>query len=69
VLSSVLSVASFDYFFVPPRFNFAVSDAQYLITFVAMLVISLVIATLMASVASRRASQARANGAPRYCTR
>lgn len=50
VLTSVLSVGSFDYFFVPPRFNFAVSDAQYLITFAVMLLISLVIATLMASV-------------------
>jgi two-component system sensor histidine kinase KdpD len=26
VLSSVLSVAAFDFFFVPPRFSFAVSD-------------------------------------------
>jgi two-component system, OmpR family, sensor histidine kinase KdpD len=59
VLSSVLSVASFDYFFVPPRFNFAVSDAQYLITFAVMLLISLVIATLMASVRQ----QTRVSGA------
>ncbi len=59
VLTSVLSVASFDYFFVPPRFNFAVSDAQYLITFGVMLLISLVIATLMASVRQ----QTRVSGA------
>jgi len=59
VLSSVLSVASFDFFFVPPRFNFAVSDAQYLITFAVMLLISLVIATLMASVRQ----QTRVSGA------
>ncbi len=59
VLTSVLSVASFDYFFVPPRFNFAVSDAQYLLTFGVMLLISLVIATLMASVRQ----QTRVSGA------
>jgi two-component system sensor histidine kinase KdpD len=59
VLTSILSVASFDYFFVPPRFNFAVSDAQYLITFGVMLLISLVIATLMASVRQ----QTRVSGA------
>ncbi len=59
VLTSVLSVASFDFFFVPPRFSFAVSDAQYLITFAVMLMISLVIATLMASVRQ----QTRVSGA------
>jgi two-component system sensor histidine kinase KdpD len=50
VLSAVLNVAAFDFFFVPPRFTFAVSDAQYLITFGVMLTIALVIATLMANV-------------------
>jgi two-component system, OmpR family, sensor histidine kinase KdpD len=59
VLASVLSVASFDYFFVAPRFSFAVSDAQYLLTFAVMLLISLVIATLMASVRQ----QTRVSGA------
>lgn len=49
-LTAVLSVACFDFFCVPPRFNFAVSDAQYLVTFGAMLIIALVIATLTASV-------------------
>ena len=34
----------------PPRFTFAVSDAQYLLTFAVMLTFALVIATLMASV-------------------
>ncbi|HEV7632394.1 MAG TPA: sensor histidine kinase KdpD [Steroidobacteraceae bacterium] len=49
-LTAVLNVAAFDYFFVPPRFTFAVSDVQYLITFSVMLIIALVIATLVASV-------------------
>ena len=50
VMTAVLNVAAFDFFFVPPRFTFAVGDAQYLITFAVMLIIALTIATLMASV-------------------
>jgi two-component system, OmpR family, sensor histidine kinase KdpD len=50
VLSAVLNVAAFDFFFVPPRYTFAVSDAQYLLTFGVMLTIALTIATLVASV-------------------
>lgn len=50
VLATVLNVAAFDYFFVPPRFTIAVSDAQYFVTFAAMLTIGLVIATLTANV-------------------
>ena len=46
----MLNVLFFDFFFVPPRFTFAVSDAQYVITFGVMLTIGLVIATLMSSV-------------------
>ncbi|HEX4388806.1 MAG TPA: sensor histidine kinase KdpD [Steroidobacteraceae bacterium] len=49
-LTSVLNVAAFDFFFVPPRFNLAISDAQYLVTFAVMLVVALVIANLVASV-------------------
>lgn len=37
VVSAFLAVAAFDFFFVPPRFSFAVSDAQYLMTFAVML--------------------------------
>ena len=37
LLSAFLSVALFDYFFVPPRFSFAVNDGQYLVTFAVML--------------------------------
>ncbi|MCY1419316.1 Sensor protein KdpD [compost metagenome] len=48
VLASFLAVGLFDFFFVPPRFTFAVSDVQYLVTFVVMLVVALVIGQLMA---------------------
>ena len=46
LLASVLSVAAFDFFFVPPYFTFAVSDTQYLVTFTVMLVVALVISSL-----------------------
>jgi two-component system sensor histidine kinase KdpD len=49
-LAAVLSVAAFDFFFVPPHLTFAVSDSQYLITFAVMLAVSLVISTLAAQV-------------------
>jgi two-component system sensor histidine kinase KdpD len=48
VMASFLSVAVFDFFFVPPRFSFAVSDVQYLLTFVVMLAVALVIGNLTA---------------------
>ncbi|MCE9584801.1 MAG: sensor histidine kinase KdpD [Planctomycetes bacterium] len=46
VLAGVLAVAAFDYMFVPPRFTFAVSDTQYLVTFGVMLAIGLLFGTL-----------------------
>jgi len=48
VLAAFLSVAAFDFFHVPPRFSFAVSDAQYLLTFAVMLVVALVIGQMTA---------------------
>jgi two-component system sensor histidine kinase KdpD len=49
-LAAVLSVAAFDFFFVPPHLTFAVSDTQYVVTFGVMLVVSLLISTLAARV-------------------
>jgi two-component system, OmpR family, sensor histidine kinase KdpD len=48
VLTAVLGVAAFDFFFVPPQWTFAVSDTQYLITFGVMLVVGLIISNLTA---------------------
>jgi two-component system sensor histidine kinase KdpD len=55
-LASILSVAAFDFVFVPPYFTFAVSDSQYMITFAVMLVVALVISGL--TVRSRDQAQA-----------
>src|SRR5262249_42250175 len=57
ILASVLSVAGFDFFFVPPYNTFAVSDTQYLITFAVMLAAALVISTM----AARMREQTRAS--------
>ncbi|RKP43720.1 DUF4118 domain-containing protein [Trinickia fusca] len=58
VLLSFLSVAAFDFFFVPPRMSFSVTDTQYLLTFLGMLLTSLVISHLTSSL-RREASVAR----------
>ncbi len=66
VLSSFIGVAAFDYLFVQPTFSFVVSDFQYLITFVVMLVVGLITSHLTAGlrfqarVASQREERARA---------
>jgi two-component system sensor histidine kinase KdpD len=47
-LAAVLSVGFFDFFFVPPRLSFAVSDVQYLLTFGIMLAVGLITGQLTA---------------------
>ncbi|HEV8474206.1 MAG TPA: sensor histidine kinase KdpD [Methylomirabilota bacterium] len=46
LVASILSVAAFDFLFVPPYFTFAVSDVRYLFTFFVMLLVGLVISDL-----------------------
>jgi two-component system sensor histidine kinase KdpD len=52
-LAAVLSVGAFDFFFVPPRFSFAVSDVQYLLTFCIMLAVGLITGQLTAGLRSQ----------------
>jgi two-component system, OmpR family, sensor histidine kinase KdpD len=47
ILTAFLSVMAFDFFFVPPRFTFAVTDTQYFITFIALFTVGVVISTLV----------------------
>lgn len=49
VLAAVLNVLGFDFFCVPPRLSFAVSDVQFLFTFAVMLGVGLLIGQLTAS--------------------
>ena len=66
VVATVVGVAAFDFFFVPPRFSFAVSDLQYLVTFAVLLVVGLITGHLtsdlryQARVALHRESRSRA---------
>jgi len=46
VMTSVLSVLAFDFFFVNPINTFSVADAQYLVTFLIMLLVGMVISHL-----------------------
>jgi two-component system sensor histidine kinase KdpD len=66
VTATCVSVACFDFFFVPPRFTLAISDFQYLVTFGVMLAVGLITGQLTAGlrfqarVAARRESRTRA---------
>ena len=46
VLAAILSVLACDFFFIPPYLSFAVSDTQYLVTLIVMLVVALTLSTL-----------------------
>ena len=46
LLASILSVAAFDFFFVPPYLTFAVSDVRHVLTFLVMLAVGFVISGL-----------------------
>lgn len=49
-LTAIANAAAFDFFFVPPRYSFYVSETQYLFTLGVMLGVAFLIANLMASV-------------------
>jgi two-component system sensor histidine kinase KdpD len=63
IATSVLSIAAFDYLFVPPQGTFTVDDVQYLLTFVIMLAVALIISQLTDSVRARARTQARLESA------
>ena len=56
VTASLLSVALFDFFFVPPTHSFTVADVQYLLTLAVMLAVSLITAHLMSGLQRQAAS-------------
>jgi Osmosensitive K+ channel histidine kinase len=66
---SFMSVAAFDFFFVPPRMSLSVSDTQYLLTFFGMLLTSLVISHLTSSLRREASVRGVASNAPARCTR
>ncbi len=48
IMASFLSVAVLDFLYVPPYLTLAVADSQYLVTFIAMLLVAITISTLTA---------------------
>jgi len=62
--AALLSVALFDFFFVPPRFTFAVSDLHYVVTFGVMLRDRVVISWLAERVRAEAVSAEAREGAP-----
>ncbi len=56
LVASALSVAAFDFFFVPPRFTFAVSDARSVITFAVMFVVGTASGSLVARLRTAEAA-------------
>ncbi len=55
ILASVVSVLTYDFFFVPPFYSFAVADIEYVITLVVMLVVAQIISYL--TIMTRRQSE------------
>jgi two-component system sensor histidine kinase KdpD len=53
MLTALLGVLAFDFFFVPPHITFVVADTQYLITFAGLLIVGLVISSLVARAQER----------------
>jgi two-component system sensor histidine kinase KdpD len=48
IFTSVAGVIAFDFFFVPPYLTFRISDTQYLVTFLGMIIVGTVISMLVA---------------------
>jgi two-component system sensor histidine kinase KdpD len=53
LLASALSVAAYDFFFVPPVFTFAVEDSRFFLTFFTMFAVGVVISTLTSRLRQR----------------
>ncbi|MGB7212949.1 MAG: sensor histidine kinase KdpD [Gemmatimonadales bacterium] len=53
VAASLVSIALFDFCFVPPFYNFSVSDGGYVLTFVVMLLIALAMSRLTSRIRSQ----------------
>ncbi|HEX9020563.1 MAG TPA: sensor histidine kinase KdpD [Nitrospirota bacterium] len=58
LFATILGIAAFDFFFVPPYYTFAVSDIRFFITFIVMFIVSFVISRLTLRV-RRQAESAR----------
>jgi two-component system sensor histidine kinase KdpD len=53
LLAAIASVATLDFFFVPPRFTFAVADFRYLVTFSVLFLTGILVSTLALRIRSQ----------------
>jgi K+-sensing histidine kinase KdpD len=60
LVAAGLAVAAYDFFFVPPRFTFAVADIHHLVTFAVMFAVGAAMGTLVARVRRARDAEVRA---------
>jgi two-component system, OmpR family, sensor histidine kinase KdpD len=58
VAASLLNVAAYNFFFIPPRGTFHVDDPSFLLTFVMMLGVGLIVSRLTETVRARAQAQA-----------
>jgi two-component system sensor histidine kinase KdpD len=60
-IAALIATISFDFFFIPPRFSFAIGDFQYIITFIVMAIVgvafSIVTGNLRFQVSALRKAQ------------
>ena len=69
LLASVLSIAAFDFVFVPPYYTFNVHDGAYFLTFGVMLVVALIMSRPDRAGSGSRPRGARSGSSgPRRCT-
>jgi len=59
LLAAGLAVAAYDFFFVPPRFTFAVADIHHIVTFAVMFAVGTAMGTLVARLRRARDAEVR----------
>jgi len=60
LFAAALSVAAYDWFFVPPRYTFAIADLHHLMTFAVMFAVGTAMGTLVQRVRHARDAELRA---------
>lgn len=58
ILASLLAVAAFDFFFVPPYFTFSVDDVRFIPTFIVLLIVG-IITSLLADTVKKQVESTR----------
>jgi len=68
IVAAVLSVLSFDFFFVPPYLRLAVEDIEYVVTLLVLAAVALLVAHLLPDFVGRWRPHGPGHAASRSCT-